>query len=95
MSVQRLLQQPLGLPRVPALEAACIAVATARPLWQTLTDLRQVLAGSLPADAGWRLQVLVSALYHHAGASLELTESLRAQVQAAQATAEKSDPHVL
>jgi hypothetical protein len=73
---------------VGSLEAACAELA-ARPLDVTLAELEGVLAGPVTGEAGWRLHVLVSALYHHAGASLPLTERLRARIQAAQATTEE------
>jgi hypothetical protein len=88
ITVRSLLERKLRTPRVSSLESACAQLA-ARPLDDTLTDLDRVLCGPVSGEAGWRLQVLVSALYHHAGASLPLTEELRARIQAAQATTEK------
>jgi hypothetical protein len=88
LTVRALLDKELRVPRVPSLESDCVQVA-ARPLAQTLADLDAVLAEPVSGEAGWRLQVLVSALYHHAGASLPLTEELRARIQAAQAATGK------
>jgi len=87
-TVRSLLDEPLRSPRVPSLESACAELA-ACPLDDTLADLDRVLSGPVSGEAGWRLQVLVSALYHHAGASLPLTEELRARIQAAQAATVK------
>jgi hypothetical protein len=36
---------------------------------------------------------LVSVLYHHAGATLALTRTLRARIQAAQSTTGQAAPH--
>lgn len=88
LSVGHLLDAHLSLPRVGSLEAACTELA-GRPLDITVAELDLVLSSPVTGEAGWRLQVLVSALYHHAGASLPLTERLRARIQAAQATTEK------
>lgn len=87
-SVRALLEQELRTARVSRLEMACIAVAD-QPLDTILAELDQILAHPLPGEAGWRLQVLVSVLYHHAGATLALTRDLRARIQAAQSTTRK------
>ena len=87
-TVRALLERKLRSPRVPSLESACAELATC-PLGDTLADLDRVLSGPVSGEAGWRLQVLVSALYHHASASLPLTEELRARIQAAQAATVK------
>ncbi|SDN63869.1 hypothetical protein SAMN05216259_10527 [Actinacidiphila guanduensis] len=86
--MRALLERELRSPRVPSLETACARLAD-RPLDDTLADLDDVLSGPVTVEAGWRLQVLVSALYHHAGASLPLTEELRARIHTAQATTAK------
>lgn len=88
ITVRSLLEQKLRTPRVPTLESACAALAD-RPLDETLDELDAVLSGRVSGEAGWRLQVLVSALYHHAGASLLLTEELRALIRAAEARTSK------
>ncbi|WP_328463639.1 hypothetical protein [Streptomyces sp. NBC_00448] len=88
LTVGVLLDEDLRVPRVWALEAACAELA-ARPLDVTLAELEAVLAAPVTCEAGRRLHLLVSALYHHAGASLPLTEQLRARIQAAQTTTDK------
>lgn len=66
------------------LEAAA-AELSARPLPETVADIREVLTGPTPIspDECRRLHVLISSLYHHAGASLELTTVLRHEVSSA------------
>jgi len=92
-TVRGLLHEPLRIPRVHHLETACVAVATSRSLKQLLAELDQVLAEPLPSESGWRLEVLVSVLYHHADATLTLTEDLRGRIKAAQTTAGQARPH--
>ena len=92
-TVRGLLDEQLRTPRVHHLETACVAVATTRSLPQLLAELDQVLAEPLPSESGWRLEVLVSVLYHHAGATLALTRTLRARIQAAQSTTGQAAPH--
>lgn len=94
-TVRDLLDTPLDAPRVRSLEAACDQLA-ARPLEDTIAELRTAVAQPVTGEGGRRLHVLVSTLYHRAGASLELTKSLRAEIEAAQ-TAEhtEEDHHVV
>ncbi|WP_146088173.1 hypothetical protein [Actinacidiphila yanglinensis] len=73
---------------MPVLEDACALLAQ-RPLDQTLAELDTVLGRPLPEDGGRRLHVLVSTLYHQAGAPLDLTEDLRARIEGAQSTTVK------
>ncbi|BBB01124.1 hypothetical protein RVR_8381 [Actinacidiphila reveromycinica] len=83
LTVRHLLDDTLRLPRVPSLEAVCARIAD-RPLSVTLAELRQVVAEPVTGEGGRRLHVLVSTLYHRAGASLARTEELRASIHAAQ-----------
>jgi hypothetical protein len=78
------------------LEAACDAIA-GRPLTLTLAEIRRALDGSLDGESKRRLHVLVSTLYHRAGATLALTEELRAAIEAAPAnpSTKKEEPDVL
>jgi hypothetical protein len=84
LTVRSLLDTPLQTPRVRSLEEACDQHAS-RPLADTLADLRRVIAGPpVTGEECRRLHVLVSTLYHRAGAPLALTERLRAEIEAAQ-----------
>ena len=83
-SVRGLLDSQLPLPRMQTLESACALVA-ARPLDVTLAELREVVALPLDNEAKRRLHILVSTLYHCAGATLLLTEQLRSEISAATA----------
>jgi hypothetical protein len=82
-TVRSLLDSPLEPPRVFSLEAACARIA-ARPLDATLTEMRQAIALPVTGEGRRRLHVLVSTLYHRAGAPLTLTKELRAGIEAAQ-----------
>lgn len=84
LTVRGLLDAPLRTPRVRSLEQACDRLA-AQPLAETLADLRQVTANPITTESCRRLHVLISALYHRAGAPLALTEELRAEAEAAKA----------
>jgi len=66
------------------LEAAAAQLA-ARPLPETVAGIRTVLAGPTPIrpEDCRRLHILISSLYHHSGASLELTTVLRHEVSSA------------
>lgn len=81
VTVRGLLTADLRMPRVHSLERACGALA-ARPLREILAELHDALTRPLGADDRRRLHVLVSHLYHHAGASLHLTTDLRAAIEA-------------
>jgi hypothetical protein len=81
-TVRALLDDPLRLPRMYSLEAACARIADL-PLDPTLAEMRQVIAQPITGEGCRRLHVLVSTLYHRAGASLALTEDLRAEIEAA------------
>jgi hypothetical protein len=81
-TVRDLLDDSLHSPRVRSLEAACADLA-ARPLDGTLAELRQAVALPVTGEACRRLHVLVSTLYHHAGAPPSLTEQLRAEIETA------------
>ncbi|WP_329369776.1 hypothetical protein OG896_28100 [Streptomyces sp. NBC_00669] len=83
-AVGRLLDAELRIPRVRSLEAACAELA-ARPLDVTLAEIRQALEGQVGGEGRRRLHVLVSTLYHRAGASLDLTIALRTEIEAAPA----------
>ena len=82
LTVRALLDDPLRLPRMYSLEEACARIA-GLPLDPTLTEMRQVIAQSITGEGCRRLHVLVSTLYHLAGAPLALTEELRAEIEAA------------
>ncbi len=95
-AVGRLLDEELSAPRVGSLEAACDIIA-GRPLTVTLGEIRRALDGPLDGEGKRRLHVLVSTLYHRAGATLALTEELRAAIEAAPAapSTRKEEPDVL
>ncbi len=80
-TVHDLLATDLRMPRVRSLERACSDLA-ARPLAEVITELADALTGPLGTDDRRRLHVLVSTLYHHAGAPLRLTTELRAAIEA-------------
>jgi hypothetical protein len=98
MSVRRLLDAELRrFQRLADLEARVAAFA-AWPLDATITDLRDVLATRLISmEDHRRLHVLVSGLYHQAGADLPLVNQLRAEVATALGTNKprKEANHVL
>lgn len=83
-TVRGLLNSRLREPRVRFLEAA-VAEVSARPLPETVAEIRAVLAEQTPIspEECRRLHVLISSLYHHSGASLELTTVLRHEVSSA------------
>lgn len=94
-TVRDLLDNSLPLPRVQSLEVMCTRIARC-PLDGTLADLRQALTAPITREAGRRLHVLISTLYHRAGVSRVLAEELRAAIEAAQTghrdhTVERSD----
>ena len=84
LTVRDLLEDPLPLPRVQSLEESCVRIA-GRPLDVTLAEIRQALRGPVSGESRRRLHVLVSTLYHRAGASLDLTIALRTEIEAAPA----------
>jgi hypothetical protein len=55
----------------------------AAPLDETVADLRAALKGRITMEDHRRLHVLISTLYHQAGAGLALSDALRAEVTAA------------
>jgi hypothetical protein len=81
-TVRGLPDGPLPVPRVRSLEMACDQLAT-RPLADTLAELGRVVARPVTGEECRRLHVLVSTLYHRAGAPLSLTEQLRAEIETA------------
>jgi hypothetical protein len=86
VSVRALLTEALREPRVHSLEAAA-ALLAAHPLAEVEGDLRTVLAMPVTGEDCRRLHVLVSTLYHRAGASLALTTELQAAIEAARTSA--------
>src|SRR5882757_8671477 len=64
LTVARLLAAELREPRVRFLEDE-VARFAGKPLADTVAELRQVITSPLGAEAGRRLHVLVSYLYHH------------------------------
>ncbi|BBA97180.1 hypothetical protein RVR_2807 [Actinacidiphila reveromycinica] len=94
-SVHDLLADPLPLPRVRTLEVFCAGLA-GRPLEVTLAELRRALLGPVSGESRRRLHVLVSTLYHRAGAPLDLTIELRGDIEAAPTvTFTEEDRHVV
>ena len=89
-TVRSLLDDSLCTPRVQSLEAACAELA-ARPLDGTLAELRQVVARPVSPEECRRLHVLISSLYHHSSASLELTTVLRHEVSSALRTRHRTE----
>lgn len=84
MSVRGLLDGQLRPYRRVADLEALAATAAAGPLTDTVRDLRVVLASRrIGGEDHRRLQVLISTLYHEAGAALPLVNDLRAEVDAA------------
>jgi hypothetical protein len=93
-AVRALLDAALREPRVHSLEAAAARIA-ARPLADTLLDLDAVLASPVTGEDCRRLHVLVSSLYHRAGAPLTLTQELQAAIEAARTSAREEVPDEL
>jgi len=81
-TVRSLLDAPLKMPRLRSLEEACDQLA-AQPLADTLADLRTAIRQPVTGEGSRRLHVLVSTLYHRAGAPLDLTKELRAEIESA------------
>jgi hypothetical protein len=82
VTVDDLLAARLREPRVHHLTVAAARVAAA-PLDVVLPDLLAALSGPLTPEDCRRLHVLISTLYHRAGAPLALTTTLRAAIEAA------------
>lgn len=77
---------------------ALAARFTAQPLPDTVTDLREELAGGIGMEDFRRMQILISHLYHQCGAGFQLTADLFAEVGAALArtsTTPRGGNHVL
>lgn len=87
-TVRGLLDAKLRDPRVRSLETEVTRVAD-RPLRDTVADLRTTLSEPITSEDCRRLHVLISTLYHRAGADLTLTEELRAAIETARAAPAK------
>lgn len=74
-TVRGLLDARLREPRVPSLEGAAARIA-ALPLDTTVAAIRDTLTAAVTGEDCRRLHVLVSTLYHRAGAPLGLTAEL-------------------
>lgn len=76
------LAAPLGVMRVRTLERLAGQFDSA-PLADTVDDLHAVLIAGIGMEDHTRLQILITRLYHACGASITLTEELRAEAAAA------------